>query len=432
MYRRGWQMLRDDWLVFIWKLLADFAARLTGLAVGLVVLTLVIADFMQFSVGNVSILAWFDHLGAILQSPQFIAGIVGATVFANLVGVAIQAFVVGGVWGVLNRGLEGEPIAMLKTFFGQAFEQFADVMALFALRFALGIVASLLGISIAIGVVHGLTTGDLAAMTGWQSTLLLSVGLTIYIAWVALTRLVIEIAGAPLIIDDVDPGEALLRGANFVIENFWNLYRLIIFAVGLLLIPLGAYWVLIMFDNLAVLWPALEPLRPVTSLLLLVGQLLVYLSTTVVGLLFYGALFAFYRCDDDAYAETGLPGTPSSDAPSGGTSTDSEDAVDTDIQLSDMVPDDAPHRYSSAELLDGEPPAGDAVDNRENGEKKHSSEKFSAETASKSQVDDPAFDGDDRGIESGEDPGDGKSGQRPDNRKDTGPDGNPEDSERRD
>lgn len=430
MYRRGWQMLRDDWLVFIWKLMADFAARLTGLAVGFVVLTLVIADFMQFSVGNVSILAWFDHIGAILQSPRFIAGIVGATFVANLVGVAIQAFVVGGVWGLLDRGLEGEPIAMFKTFFGQAVEQFADVMTLFALRFALGIVASLLGISIALGVVNGLTTGDLAAMAGWQSTLLLSLGLTIYIAWVALTRLVIEIAGAPLVIDDVDPGEALLRGADFVVENFWNLYRLLIFAVGLLLIPIGVYWVLIMVDNLAVLWPALEPLRPVTSLLQFGGQLLVYLSITAVGLLFYGALFAFYSCDDDVYAKTGLPGAPSAADSSDDTSNASEDDVGTDIELSDMVPEDAPHRYSSGELLDRNRPAGDTIDDGENGEEKQKPEKFSAETASKSEVDDPAFDGDDRSLESGDAPDDGESAQRPDNPEDTDPDGNPEDSER--
>lgn len=300
-YRRAWNILKQDWLVYLWKLAADVVARFSTLLFGFFVVTLVLVDFQAFVAAGYFPLEWFERFGHILRSPTFITGLAGSLFMIGVATTALQALIVGGIWGILDDGLRDRPVKMGGSFLRHAIDWFPEVLGLFLVRFALRIVTGLVGAAMLVAVVHAVATGGLATLANWQITVLLTVGVGCFVGWAALSRLVVEVAGAPLILDDVDLGDALLRGAVFSLDNFWSLYRLIIFALGVLLIPLGLYWLAIMFGNLALVWPALEP---VGSLLQLATQALLFVSMTVVGLLFWGAVFAFYVHDDGQFAET--------------------------------------------------------------------------------------------------------------------------------
>lgn len=344
-YRRGWSILKQDWLVFIWKLAADFAVRATTLIAGLLVLGLFVLDFQLFVDRGRSPFAWVGHIVELVTSPGFIIGVVGFIFFVNLVGVALQAWIVGGIWGLLGRGLADEPIQMGPTFWKESIDWFPDVLGLFLIRFALRTITSLLGIALALLVIRGMATGLFAELPGWQSTLLLTGAVGFYAAWAGLTRLVVEVAGAPLVLDDTDPGEAIVRAAAFVVDNFWSLYRILIFALGLLLVPLFLYWAAIMVNNLSMIWPAIE--TPGT-ILQFFGEILLTVAVTVVGVLFYGAVFAFYRYDDDAFDRFGAP---SDDADDTDDADPSPDLFERGATLREFLPDESPHRFVTRRVL---------------------------------------------------------------------------------
>ena len=294
-YRAGWKILKRDWLVFVWKLIADAIARFSSLFLGVFVFVLLAVDFGLFIGADNPPLLWIERLGELVRSTGFIAGVFGSFFVLGLLVTAIQALVVGGIWGLLRDGLHDEEVHMGATFLRRGVELFPDVLSLFLVRYAARIVVVMLGAALAAATFNAITTGALADLAGWQITLFFAAAVTSYLFWAALVRLAFEVAGAPLILDDTDLGEAILRAANFTLDNFWSIYRLLIWALGILLVPLGIYFVFIMINNLALIWPVLEPIG---AMLRLAGEAILFVATTIVIVLFYGALFAFYHHDD--------------------------------------------------------------------------------------------------------------------------------------
>lgn len=295
-YKRGFEILKRDPLILVWKLIADAVSRFAPPMVGLLIVALFLVDFQFFVDAGYHPLDWFERASALLRSPEFIVASVGLYFLTALLTTVITALIVAGIWGLLADGLRGKPICLWSTFSDRALVWFPDVLSLYLIRFAAGAVNALLGIALLIGCYRAFAYGVFADAPGWQTTLLVAGGIAFYIAWSGLTRLAVTVAGASLVIDDVDVGESLYRAGVFALDNFWSLYRLLIFAVGLLLVPLGLYWLFIMIGNFSVVWPAFSP---VASMLRFVGELILFVGITAVGIAFYGALFAFYHCDDD-------------------------------------------------------------------------------------------------------------------------------------
>lgn len=354
-YRRAWQILKRDWLVFLWKLIVDVIGRIATAGVALLIVGLFVVDFQLFTASQ-SPFAWVGRVIDILRSPDFIAGTVGLFFFATLITTALEALVVGGIWGILDRGLRNRPIDMISTFFGEAIDRFPEAMLLFLLKFAVRMVNVALCLTLVMVFYHGFDTGVLAEMSRVGLTAAIAVALTFFFSWSILTRIVVETIAPPLMIDDVDFGEAILRGAHFALDNFWSLYRLVIFALGVFLIPLGIYFVAIMTNNLLMLAPSLAPLGTVVQL---TGELVFWTSITVVGVFFYGALFAFYYCDDDEYEQNPPTVDPFSDDEDDPDDSPDDGPFREGTDLDDFIPDEAPNRFPIDDVLASDDPSSD-------------------------------------------------------------------------
>ncbi|RVU48832.1 hypothetical protein EA187_05230 [Lujinxingia sediminis] len=352
-YRRAWEILKHDPWVFAWKMLADLLGRAANVALLAVVAMVVALDLQHFAAGGGALSQWLTRFATIASSPAFIAGLTGAIFCVAIIGAALEALVTGGIWGMLAAGLRDEPIEKLRTFGRVALRRFPDVFALFLLRFAVRLVTICIAAAVAIGLANAFSSTEFAALGTIGKALIVALPISFMISWFALTRLVLEVIGAPMIIDDLGLGEAVLEAAAFVLENFWAMYRLFIYALGLLLVPLGLYWIVLMVQNFAITWPALTaPL----ALLRFAGEVLMWASISVLGVLFYGAVFAFYRKDDqfveDEERRSGAsptPGTPQSP------NSPTEPTFREGVTLAELLPDDAPHRFAIDDLLPAEP-----------------------------------------------------------------------------
>lgn len=379
-YKRSWNILRQDWLVFLWKFIADFVARSFGLALAFFVITLFTVDYQLFVSLGQPPLAWIDRISDVLRSPAFLAGLVGVAFFATLLATALQSFVVGGIWGVLATGLRGDAIARGRTFFATGLSKFPEVYSLFLVKLAVRAVTTLLVVSLLISAFYAATSGGLEYWATWQKVLLATATLSFLISWIALTRLVLNVIGAPLIIDGLPLGEAILHGAAFVVENFWAMYRLFIFALALMLIPLGLYWVIIMFSNLSLVWPILA--TPAT-LFTVFGELFLWVSVSFLGVLFHGAVFAFYRRDDDAFAaenkkdgEGGKIIRESNRPDEGGevVKNRASSLFRRGVTLEEFLPREAPYRFSIHDVIGGSNSAQASEKKQENGPDERSEE----------------------------------------------------------
>ena len=342
-YQRSWEILKPNWTVFVWKILADLAARMATAAVGLVLVGLFVVDFQLHSAAGGGLLGWVEKIAQTVRTPSFIAGLVGLAFFASLIGTAIQALATAGVWGVIDRGLRDEPIKKIKTFWSQALEHFPAVFSLFLLRFAIQIVTILLFAALIMGIVHASAGGLYEGAPVLLKAIVIGGALTFFLAWAGLSRLALEVIGAPMIMDNVDLGEAILRGCLFTVDNFWSLYRLLIFALGLLLIPLGLYWMLIMVNNLTLIWPQLAPLG---TMLRLFGELILWMSISAIGVAFYGAVFAFYGHDDDAYDPS-----EATDDRAGSEESQGSPLFQKGATIDDFLPDETPNRVDIDEIF---------------------------------------------------------------------------------
>ncbi len=339
-YKEAWKILKQDWLVIVWKLGADFVARALLMVIGLMVLTLFIIETQLYVAAGGHPILWIDHIIGIIRTPNFFAGFVGTLCFAALLATALQALVVGGIWGLIDVGLRGESIDRWSTFWHHAVARFPEVLALYLLRFAVGVITLFLGVAVFLVIYDSYLSGALQAAPRWVVVVASAGSLTCLMGWAGLTRLALEAIGAPLVIDDVELGEAILRGGAFVLDNFWSLYRLLIFALGVLLVPLGIYWVAIMLNNLTLLVPELSALG---SILQLLGQILVTVALSVVGIFFYGALFAFYHRDDAAVANERDASRSDEKAQPG--------PFRRGATLSDFLPERSPYRFDVDDIL---------------------------------------------------------------------------------
>ncbi|RAL23686.1 hypothetical protein DL240_05875 [Lujinxingia litoralis] len=358
-YRRSWELLRQDPWVFAWKMLADLLGRAASLALMGVLIAIVSLDLQHFSALGGTFNAWLARLSHVATSPSFLAGLTGAIFCVSLISSAIHALVTGGIWGLLAAGLRDDPIETLRTFWRAALLRFPDVFALFLLRFSVRLVTFCLALAAAVALIRAGQSPDFVALSPLTRALLITLPLSFLISWFALTRLVLEVIGAPMFIDNLGLGEAVLEGASFVLENFWAMYRLFIYALGLLLVPLGMYWIVLMIQNLGLAWPALTP---ALALLRFAGELLMWAAISALGVLFYGAVFAFYRKDDASVEEEArLSGAH----PTLSASNDGPGPFVQGVGLSGLLPDDSPHRFPLDELLpelttsDDAPPSKD-------------------------------------------------------------------------
>lgn len=380
-YKRSWEILRRDPLVFLWKLIADLISRSGTFAVFTFVLSLLIFDFQLFLEEGNPWHAWIDRFADLSVSPYFIAGFAGTVFFTTLLGTTLQAFVVGGIWGLLAAGLRGEPIHRGSTFLAHTWRHFPNVLALFLIRLAVRTVTICLGIAILFAIFHGYTQGSLSNLSTFLQSFVIAGSLAFFIGWFAITRLTLEVIGAPLIIDKMSLGEAILEGAAFVVENFWAMYRLLIFSLGLLLIPLFGYWLLLMLNNLTLIWPILLPLGAV---LRLGAEIFLWVSISVLGVLFYGAIFAFYRRDDasieaDAVNEAASFSEGSEKSiRAAGREGQASGSFDRPLSLDELLPEDSPNRFTYKTLFPENQAAVTDGDSEVENEKKepHTQEKL--------------------------------------------------------
>ncbi len=365
-YKRSWEILRQDPWVFVWKLIADLISRMGTLAVVTFVVSLVIVDLQQALSQGQGLFSWLARMAEISRSPGFLAGFAGVVAFTTLLGTAIQAYVVSGIWGMIAHGLRGEPVERWRTFASQTWVHFPHVLGLFLLKLAVRTVTILFAVALVIAFFRASSTGSFGYLSGFQQTLVLAGSAAFLIGWFAMTRLTLEAVGAPLTIDEMPLGEALLDGAAFVVENFWAMYRLLLFSLALLLIPMAGYWFFIMAQNILLMSGPLALLAPLVRL---VADLFLWFSLSVLGVLFYGAIFAFYRKDDEAVAEDRrretaeleaanfLSEEPPSPAP-GTAPTDPSSPSDLPrepgLRLRAFLPAESPFRTSISDLL-GEP-----------------------------------------------------------------------------
>jgi hypothetical protein len=230
------------------------------------------------------------HLTRMLGSPGFIVGATGLMGTIALTGLALDALVTAGIWHTLAEGVRGRPVEWLQTAARGAARGFPSVVLLRLLSgLSQGIVLStggMLVLGLVVGFREGFGTDSLVLQV-----LALSVPLLLYAIFAALVRLTFEVASAPLFLDDCSTGEAIAEAADFAIRHLGQVYRLVVFALGLLLIPLFGYWFVLLLQNVAT---GSAGAMVFLGLLRVVAELALAVSTAWIGILFYGALFVYY------------------------------------------------------------------------------------------------------------------------------------------
>ncbi len=234
--------------------------------------------------------AILQHFVRDVRSPEFI---VGGTVLMGTLGLtslALDALVSAGIWHTIASGVRDEPVEWLRTSLRGAARGFPDVALLRLLSSVAQWTVAILGLTLAVGLVAGFRQSFGTDSLGLQ-VIALAVPLFLYAIFAALVRLTFEVASAPMFVAGRSAGEAVGEAANFAIHHFGPLYRLVVFALGLFLIPLVGYWAVLMGQNLL---GGSTRLALVFGGLRVVAELALALSTGFFSILFYGALFTYY------------------------------------------------------------------------------------------------------------------------------------------
>ncbi len=339
-YQRSWRLLKPVWPIFLYHLFSDFVGRATSFGFAVLVLLLVVMDFQAF-VADASLLAWFPHLLETLGSPAFIVGAVTSFSILMMLVTALEALVLAGTWATFKQGLRDEPQSWGFGFWGLAVDHFGDVFSLWLVKLAVNAVTALLWLAILILGVQAAMSGALAAASPLFVAGSFALGLTCFALGGLLIRLVFLVAGAPLILDNVDVGEALLRAAIFSLEHLLSLYRLFLVGLAVVLIPLGVYLAAALFNNITLIAPELAPL---TALFRLGAEVLLWTSITLLTVWVYGAVFAFYFHGDQRWPMEGFESQETEDP-------DPDDLSDFS-SIDEMLPEEAPHRSRLSDLLE--------------------------------------------------------------------------------
>jgi hypothetical protein len=331
-FKLAWAMIRrDPWLVG-WRLLADIVSAAARPAT-LLWLALITGGWtaQRISAGE----SEFQAARALLEratQPSFILAAAGLLLVATLVGFFTDALVSGGIWSTLAKLTRDDDVQPLSTFFGGLSDAFPRAAGLRLVAMLGEWIVVLLGgvVTVSLLKLYALPAG-LAEASALVQAMIVSVPVFVFFVFAALVRFAFMTAAAPLFVDDVTVGEAVARGARFVIDHLSGVYRLFVFAAGLFLIPLIGLWAISTIQAFAgsTASTAIVPLR-------IVAQGIVYLTVSILTVYFEAALFAFYAR---------MEGRASPFEYFGGSSGSKETSASTtgytrETTLSDLRPDD--------------------------------------------------------------------------------------------
>lgn len=292
-------LLRDP-LLAVWQVVADIVSYLLRpLALFWVATVLLIG----FRTGGLRTLSLGGLAGAIDRMDPIVAigGLVGLAAAFWLVGLTFEALFSGGIFATLERGLADDEVGGLRLFLERVGVGFPRVAVLEIFAGIAELTVMLLGATVVVALVHLFGPGGLSTAGLLTQTLALAVPSFLFFTLAILVRLTFQVATAPLFVDGNTVGEAIAEGARFLVERFAGIYRLIVFAAGLMLVPLFAYWGIVIVA--AVIGPD-TPFEPLFNAARIAGQVVIYTSFSVIAVLFHGALFAYYG------AESGTLGIP--------------------------------------------------------------------------------------------------------------------------
>ncbi len=341
-FQRAASVLKPIWPIFIYHVAADLLGRLAPLGLALFLVALIAFD-AHVVIEHASLWEWLPHLLETLRSPAFIVGAVASVVLLLFLLASLEALIMGGTWAMFGRGLRGEETGWGLAFFRESLDVFPQVLGLWLLQMAAQWVNALVATAIALLAYQGFLSGGMGAYPPYVLAALVALGLSSFALLAGLIRLVFLVASAPLILDDADVGEALLRGAYFTLHQIVSLYRLVLVALAIFLIPLGLYAAAALFNNITLVLPELVPL---TALVRLFAEVILWTSMSLLTVWVYGALFALYYHGDRRW--------PMPDQKPRQTENPRPDSLDQISSIDELIPDNAPHRSSLSDAV--EPP----------------------------------------------------------------------------
>ena len=289
-FKLAWSMIcRDPWLVG-WRLLADLVSAAARPATLLWLVLITGGWTAQRISGGAS---EFEAARAMLErmtQPGFVLAAVGLLLVATLFGFLTDALVSGGIWSTLADLTDGDDVRPVSGFFKKLPGAFPRAAGLRAVAAVGEWIVVLLGgmVTVTLLGMYNLPSG-LADASLIVQAVALSVPVFFFFVLAALVRFAFMTAAAPLFIDDLSVGASIAAGARFVLEHLSGVYRLFVFAAGLLLIPLFGLWGIATIQAFAgsTASTAIFPLR-------MVAQVIVYLTVSLLTVYFEAALFAFY------------------------------------------------------------------------------------------------------------------------------------------
>jgi hypothetical protein len=347
-FRASLRIVGESPLLVAWKIVGDLVV---GLLRPLAVIWMLVLVGVGTQVGGLEsmtpggIAAFVDRTNpAVLGS-----GVAGLAASFWLIGVTFDALISGGVFASLARGLDDRRVDGFGELLECVGEGFPKVFILRVVGGAAELTMGLLGITVAIAVtVPFMSYGGLETWSTTGKVVLIAVPAFLFLSLGLLVRLTFQVAAAPLFVDDATVGEAIADGARFLVGRLAGVYRLLVFAASLLLAPLFAYWIWTLVGSL---WGLQSAYAPLFSAGRLVGQVLLYTATSLLAVLFYGAIFAYYAARTGGH-EVSMVGE------SGGSASASPEQVspyDESTRIADLLPEQSDRVVDFSEIpqLDG-------------------------------------------------------------------------------
>ncbi len=360
-FKASWRLVRRHFLLVAFELAANLAHTLLWLGSAAVIALALFVGIRGATAASGDKLAALDAFVAHLARPTFVIGAAGLMMCTWLTAICIDAFVSSGIWGTFAQATRGEPTRRWRTFWSHAPRHFAPVLSLRVTSVACEIIVALLGAMVVLGALF-LTTGGgpLAHASVFSRALAWAAPLSVLAAFAALVRMTTTLAAAPLLLEARGLGESILQAATLVTRRFIPLYRLMVLAAGLMLVPLFFYWGVLTFQDLTL---DVAGIAPLTFMLRMFAEVVLFVATGVVTVLLYGALFLYYghemgmidepSNDDDNQARhhsTGRAVAPP-DLRDPNLRDKSRVAFDEHTTLADLVPDEYPNIIDLDDVL---------------------------------------------------------------------------------
>jgi hypothetical protein len=346
----AWHLIKSDLFVFLWKLGADLVRAglsIATIAMIAVVMMTGVASSMSAPKGPIFGLETFVQK---LATPAYIIGVAGVLFCAWLIGIMIDVLVLSGVWGMLATGARGEPIERFRTFFANVTTHLPEVLSLRITTLAAQAIVVLLGLTAVVSITVATTGGSgFSDASIWARGLMWAVPLTLLAGLSVLIRLTMELAAAPMMLEGRSLGDSILTAAKLVTQRFSEIYRLLVVAASLLLVPLFLLWGVLIFGSLTM---DVAALAPINALIRLGSEAVLFAATGAIAILFYGAVFLYY-----AHEMAMIDGMPGQDDDIGTSAnqdrSDSSGRVDfdEDTTLDELLPDEYPNIIALDDVL---------------------------------------------------------------------------------